>query len=166
MLPRGPMSDHDETVLPLEPGPLILVVADDITHRSIVARMVRTLGYPVRNCSSSHAALRFQREHPQQVRLMLADLALKRMDGGELAERAKDREPSVRVVLMAAPNDPHVADLIGGYFDLPFLAKPVSFADLAGLLRALLGPAPNSPPEPAIMTRLRHRRPSGQHSAD
>jgi hypothetical protein len=37
------MSDPDEIVLPLTAGPLVLVVADDLTHRSIVSRMVRTL---------------------------------------------------------------------------------------------------------------------------
>ena len=85
---------HHEEVLSLTPGPLVLVVADELTHRSIVARMVRTLGYPVRTCGSSSAALRFLREHPREVRLLLADLALRRMDRGELAERARDLRPA------------------------------------------------------------------------
>jgi two-component system, cell cycle response regulator CpdR len=158
------MSDHDETVLPISPGPLILVAADDLTHRSIVTRMVRVLGFPVRSCAGSYPALRFLREHRGDVRLILADLAMKHMDGGELAERAKDLDPRVRVVLMAAPTDPHVADLIGGYYDLPFLSKPVSFADLAAVVRKVLGAAPHPTPDPPIMTRPRRRRSSGQHS--
>jgi len=95
---------------------------------------------------------------------MLADLAMRRMDGGQLAERGKDLDPRLGVVLMAAPSDPHVADLLGGYYDVPFLTKPVSFADLAAMLQQLLGPAPQSPLDPPIMARPRQRRGSGQHS--
>jgi two-component system cell cycle sensor histidine kinase/response regulator CckA len=157
------MPDHDETT-PINPGPLILVAADDQTHRAIVTRMVRTLGFPVHNCAGSFAALQFLREQRGEVRLLLADLAMRRMDGGELAERGKDLDPRLGVVLMAAPTDPHVAELLGGYYDLPFLNKPVSFADLAAMLRHLLGPAPRAPTDPQIMTRPRRRRGSGQHS--
>lgn len=62
------MSDHDETVLPIATGPLVLVVADDLTHRSIVTRMVRAMGFRVRSCPGSTAALAFLREHPARWR--------------------------------------------------------------------------------------------------
>ena len=156
------MSDREEPILPLTPGPLLLVVADDLTHRSIVSRMTRTLGYAVRSCPSSSAALQFLREHPREVRLMLADLALARMDGGELAERARDLDPRLRVVLMAAPNDAHVDDLLGGYHDVPVLPKPVHFNELATLLTDLVGKPAAEPMEVLERPRPRRRR-SGQH---
>jgi two-component system, cell cycle sensor histidine kinase and response regulator CckA len=155
---------HHEDVLSLAPGPLVLVVADELTHRSIVARMVRTLGYPVRTCGTSSAALRFLREHPREVRLLLADLALRRMDGGELAERAKDLDRRLHVVLMASPKDAHVDDLLAGYRDLPFVAKPVHMSDLAPVLHDLLGAPTGGPSEPPGMrARPARRRGSGQH---
>jgi CheY-like chemotaxis protein len=49
------------------------------------------------------------------------------MDGGELAERAKDLDPHLHVVLMAGLTDPHLDALVAGYQDLPFITKPVSF---------------------------------------
>lgn len=158
------MLDHEQfPIQSITPGPLVLVVADDLTHRSIVSRMVRTLGFPVRSCPSSPAALRFLREHPREVRLLLADLGSRGMDGGELAERARDLDPAVHVVLMVGPSDPHVDHLIAGYHDLPFVAKPVHFGQLAAVLGDLLGarPAPSSDaPWPA---RPRRRRTSGHH---
>ena len=141
------MHDHFET------GPLALVVAGDLTHRSIVSRMVRTLGFRVRSCGRSQAALHFMREHPREVHLLLADLALERMDGGELAERARDLNPHLDAVLMASPTDPHIDELLDGYPDLPFVAKPVSFAALAAVLHDHLAPIGTTPSAPPYIAR-------------
>jgi hypothetical protein len=85
------------------------------------------------------------------------------MDGGELAERARDLDPRLLIVLMVGLRDPHVDDLVAGYHYLPFIAKPVDFADLAGMLHDLLGPAPGAPTEPPSMWRSKQHRGSGQH---
>jgi CheY-like chemotaxis protein len=142
------------------------VVDDELTPRSIVTRMVRSIGYQARSCPSGRAALRFLRAHPCQVHLLLADLGMPQMDGGELAERARDLDPHLLVVLMASPGDPHVGDLLSGYGDLPFVPKPVNFGDLAEKLERLLGipagptgvPASMGPPRPRT-----RRRTSGHH---
>ena len=89
----------------------MLVVDDELTPRSIVSRMVRTLGYQVRSCPSDAAALRFMVAHSGLVRLVLPDLAMLRMDGGELAKRIRDRLPRLPVVLMAGARDP-LAELL------------------------------------------------------
>jgi two-component system, cell cycle sensor histidine kinase and response regulator CckA len=160
------MPAEDVKILPLAPGPLVLVVDDELTPRSIVTRMVRSLGYRARSCQSGAAALRFLTAHPREVRLLLADLGMPRMDGGELAERAKDLDPTLIAVLMATPGDPNVGDLLSGYRDLPFVPKPVSFGDLAEKLERWLGiPAqPTRPPRSMRPGRLRGRqRTSGQH---
>jgi CheY-like chemotaxis protein len=154
---------EDPAVLPLDPAPLVLVVDDQLTTRTIIARMIRTLGYSVRTCPSGWAAMRFLQEHRGSVRLLLADLAMPRMDGGELAERARDLQPSIQVVLMAAPGDPHVDLLRSGYFDVPWLTKPVAFGELAELLEDRLGPPVPPTPEPRSIRRPT-RRQSGRHS--
>ena len=64
-----------------EDGTLVLVVDDELTPRSIVSRMLRTLGYPVRSCPAARDALRFLESHPREVRLLLTDLIMPRMDG-------------------------------------------------------------------------------------
>jgi CheY-like chemotaxis protein len=160
------MPTEDVKVLPLDPGPLVLVVDDELTPRSIVTRMVRSLGYQARSCQSGRAALRFLEAHPREVRLLVADLGMPRMDGGELAERARDLDPSLLVVLTAGPDDPHVGELLSGYRDFPFVSKPVNFGDLAEKLERLLGiparptgyPPSMGPPRPRS-----RRRTSGHH---
>jgi two-component system cell cycle response regulator CpdR len=159
------MPAEDVKILPLDPDPLVLVVDDEPRPRSIVTRMVRSLGYQARSCHSGHAALQFLKAHPRNVRLLLADLGMPRMDGGELAERAKDLDPDLIAVLMADPSDPQLHDLISGYGDLPFVPKPVSFADLAEKLERLLG-IPSTPtvsPPSMDPPRSRRRRTSGHH---
>jgi CheY-like chemotaxis protein len=160
------MPAEDVKVLPLDPAPLVLVVDDELTPRSIVTRMVRSLGYRTRSCQSGAAALRFLKAHPREVRLLLADLGMPRMDGGELAERAKDLDPSLIAVLMAQPADPDLGNLLSAYRDLPFVPKPVNFGDLAEKLERWLGiPAqPTSPLRSMRPGRPRGRqRTSGQH---
>ena len=73
------MPSEDAKLLPLDP--LVLVVDDELTPRSIVARMVRSLGYRARSCQSGLAALRYLKPRPGEVRLLLADLGMPRMDG-------------------------------------------------------------------------------------
>jgi CheY-like chemotaxis protein len=155
---------EDARVIPLDAGPLVLVVDDEQTPRSIVSRMVRGVGYPVRSCRGAREALRFLAAYPGKVGLLVADLGMPRMDGGELAERARDLDRGIRVVLMFDPADVHAVDLLSGYRDFPFLRKPVAFGELYGWLVELLGTPPAGPASPSSMARRqpRSRRTSGQ----
>jgi CheY-like chemotaxis protein len=154
------LEDEDAGAAAAGVGPLVLVVDDEPGDRSAVCRMVRGLGYRAQSCNSGREALRYLEAHPREVKLLLADVNMPHMDGGELVERARDLDPSLRVALMAETSEGQVGELLSGYGDLPVLEKPVGFAELYGRLRDLLGP-------PAIMpTRARPRsvrRPSGRH---
>jgi CheY-like chemotaxis protein len=150
-------------VLPLVPGPLVLVVEDELTRRSIVTRMVRTLGYQARSCRGGREALRFLEAHRREVRLLLADLGMPRMDGGELAERARDLDPTLEIILMVGQGDAHLGELLSAYRDLPFLWKPISFGELAEKLEYLIGPTTPPPSQPPSLGRARARRRTSGH---
>src|SRR4051794_41922756 len=60
------MPTEDIKVLPLVPGPLVVVVDDEATPRASITRWVRALGYQARSCPSGTAALRFLTAHPGQ----------------------------------------------------------------------------------------------------
>jgi two-component system NtrC family response regulator len=149
---------HAEETSPSPVGPLILVVDDELTPRSIVCRMARALGYEVLSFRSGHDVLRWLRENDGEARLLLVDLEMPRMDGGELAERVIDLDPRLHVVLLV-PDDAH--DLLAGYLDLPALRKPVSFDAIADMLENLLGRPARSAPYPPTMGPPRWRA-SGQ----
>lgn len=120
-------------------GSTVLIVDDEETPRTIACRMVRGLGYQTRTARDGREALRYLQQHPGEVRLLLTDVVMPYMDGGELAERALDLHPRLRVVLMSAYPAGETAELIGGYPELPFLPKPFSTEKLQQVLTPLLG---------------------------
>lgn len=150
-------------------GPLILVVDDDQPDRISVTRMVRGLGYPARSFRQGRDALQFIERHPQVARVVLADLGMPVMDGGELVERVLDADRTMRVALMADRRDPAVAELLEGYRDLPILNKPLRFAELYRVLTELAGRPPHgTEPQPASISaasQWSRRRTSGGSKA-
>ena len=154
---------------PLRTGPLVLVVDDDQPDRVAATRMVRGLGFPARSFRQGRDALEFVLRHPQVARVVLADLGMPVMDGGELVERIVDADRTVRAVLMVDPRDPTAAELREGYRDVASVQKPLRFADLYAVLTSLVGPPPHGvEPQPASISAAapwNRRRSSGQHPA-
>jgi two-component system cell cycle sensor histidine kinase/response regulator CckA len=128
--------------------PTVLIVDDEETPRSTTCRMVRALGYQAHSARDGREALRYIQQHPGEVRVLLTDVIMPYMDGGELAERARDLHPRLPIVLMSAYPVGEIAELVAGYPELPFLEKPFTTETLHRVLTALVGP-----PE-----RLRGRR--------
>lgn len=60
------------------------------------------------------------------------------MDGGELAERIRDLDPGVPIVLMSGTVSGEAATLLAGYRDFPYLAKPFTYAELHRIVVPLL----------------------------
>lgn len=119
--------------------PTVLIVDDEETPRATTCRMVRALGYQARTARDGREALRYLQQHPGEVRLLLTDVVMPYMDGGELAERALDLHPRLSIVLMSAHPGGETGELIAGYPELPFLAKPFSTEKLQQVLTSLLG---------------------------
>jgi two-component system, cell cycle sensor histidine kinase and response regulator CckA len=122
--------------------PTVLIVDDEETPRAIACRMVRGLGYQARSARDGREALRYLQQHPGEVRLVLTDLVMPYMDGGELAERARDLHPRLPIVLMSTAPAGDAAELVAAYPELPFLEKPFSTETLSRVLTPLLGPEP------------------------
>lgn len=125
--------------------PTVLIVDDEETPRSVTCRMVRGLGYRTRTARDGREALRHLQQHPGEVRLVLTDVMMPYMDGGELAERARDLQPQLPVVLMSAHPIGEVAELIAAYPELPFLEKPFTIEALHRVLTPMLGAAVRAP---------------------
>jgi two-component system, cell cycle sensor histidine kinase and response regulator CckA len=119
--------------------PTFLVVDDEETPRSVTCRMVRALGYLTRTARDGREALRYIQQHPGEVRLVLTDVIMPYMDGGELAERIRDLHPRLPIVLMSAYPVGDVAELVAAYPELPFLEKPFTTEVLHRVLTPLLG---------------------------
>ncbi len=121
---------------------------DELAPRSAVSQMVSGMGYPVRSCRGGKDALGYLKRHPTEVRLLLTDVTMPAMDGGELAERALAAVPKLKVVLVAEPSDGAAQGLVRAYPEFPVLEKPVSFTALLDVLSHELGPPESLPPRP------------------
>jgi two-component system cell cycle sensor histidine kinase/response regulator CckA len=134
------MSTSEERPSSARPSPTVLVVEDEPTPRAEICRMVRGLGYQVRSARDGREALRHLQQHPGEVRLVLSDVIMPYMDGGELAERVRDKLPGIRMVLMSDSLEGGAGELVAAYPETPFLTKPFSFAELYATLSWLIGP--------------------------
>ena len=76
----------------------ILLAEDDDSVRSFLARALRRAGHEVRDLPDGKAALAWISEHP--VDLLLADVVMPGLDGIELARRAGDMWPHLRVIFI------------------------------------------------------------------
>jgi two-component system, cell cycle sensor histidine kinase and response regulator CckA len=125
--------------------------------------MVRALCYPARTARDGREALRYLQQHPGEIRLILTDVIMPYMDGGELAERARDLHPRLPIVLMSAYPVGEIAELIAAYPELPFLEKPFSTETLHRVLVPLLGP-PSRAKGRRANDRMRYRDRARQSS--
>jgi two-component system, cell cycle sensor histidine kinase and response regulator CckA len=112
-------------------APTILLADDEPTPRADTARLLRGgLRCHVCEARDGRHAFRVFRQHPGKIQLVLTDFIMPLMDGGELAERIRDLDPRMPIVLMSAPLSGEAADLLAGYSDLPFLQKPFTYLEL------------------------------------
>jgi len=118
--------------------PTILVVDDEDTVRLVVGRMLRASGFAVLEARDGRAALQMvqQRDHPPD--LILTDVVMPLLNGGELASRVRASRPDQRILLMSAYA---LEDLRqrGLYAEeLLFVQKPFTVEQLARAVRSAL----------------------------
>jgi CheY-like chemotaxis protein len=135
------MPPHDLPLALFRP-PIVLIVEDRPASRSPTSRLVSMLGYEVRGARTGEHALGLLRHHGALFDLILSNIHLPDMDGGEFVERARLEEPGIRVAWIAdyAPLG-RPAALIAAHPDVPLLKKPFGFRELRDALLSLVGPA-------------------------
>lgn len=114
----------------LSAHPIILLVEDEAAVRGVARRMLQRFGYQVQVAGSGEEALRWleSRAHPPD--LIITDVVLPGMSGGEVAARARARFPGARVLFMSGYTADAVAQhgAADGCMDL--IDKPFSPAEL------------------------------------
>ncbi len=115
----------------------VLVVDDDTDVRDLAGIMLRRLGFTVYTAADGREGVAAFREHAREIDVVLLDLTMPGMSGGEACREIQRIEPNQRIVLMSGYNEEFAAsravDRMAG-----FLQKPFTQEDLGGTLRALL----------------------------
>ena len=113
----------------------ILVVDDQRDSRETIAALLEQRGATVLQSDSAESALKAL--ETQRVRVIVADIAMPRIDGHELMRRVRasgNGVPAVAVTAFARSDDRHAA-LQSGF--TAYLAKPVDENELARIVRDL-----------------------------
>ena len=122
----------------------ILLVEDDDQVRALCRRILERSGYVVIDAQNAGEALLASEQHDGPIDLMLTDVVMPRMNGGQLAERLVSSRPTMKVVFMSGYTvDPAVRDAITST-STPFLAKPITPLALATKVRQVLDGAVTS----------------------
>jgi two-component system cell cycle sensor histidine kinase/response regulator CckA len=116
----------------------VLVAEDEVGIRSPLRRLLSAQGYRVLDASDGPGALEVANRHSGRIHLLLTDILMPGMNGGELARRLLQVRPSMRVVFMSGFSDQAIQTngiLIPG---ATFLQKPFSVDELTCRLREAL----------------------------
>jgi signal transduction histidine kinase len=116
----------------------VLLVDDNADLLAVTARLLGQAGYDVLQASSGDEALRFF-ETGRRIDLLLTDVSMPRMSGPDLAIRALQLRPDLRVLFISGYAD--AAALGERFAGTPLLRKPARMRDMAGAIAKALGQA-------------------------
>ena len=115
----------------------ILLVEDESGSAIVRADRARSNGYNVLEAESSEQALTQLSRYDGPLDLLLTDVMLSGMDGGQLARHLAPGRPNLRVIFMSGYADPSVEEALPNGCDL--LEKPFTAHTLLSRVRDSLG---------------------------
>jgi two-component system cell cycle sensor histidine kinase/response regulator CckA len=116
----------------------VLLVEDEAAVRDLVETMLSRFGYRVLPADSGPAALRIWEESGGAIDVLLTDVIMPHMSGGDLAHRLRAVNPRLRVLFMSGYTDDMISShgMLGG--DTQLLQKPFTAEALGRKLRDVL----------------------------
>jgi two-component system, cell cycle sensor histidine kinase and response regulator CckA len=112
----------------------ILVVDDDDLVRYLVSTLLQRDGYEILQASNGLEALMVYSSYRARLDLVLTDIDMPQMNGLELTDRIRARDPNARILLMSG----RAYDFPEGYKDVPLLPKPFRPDQLAAAVDEVL----------------------------
>jgi CheY-like chemotaxis protein len=144
---RQAVGEEDEQQpIPTAIGQLetILVTEDDADLRGYLVETLRDLGYRVRAVADGAAALAIIADVSQPIDLLLTDVVMPAMNGRELAQKAAESRPHLKILYMTGYSRNAVVH--HGRLDegVELLQKPITQAQLATRIRDMLDASPDN----------------------
>jgi hypothetical protein len=124
----------------LEGQETVLVVEDQVEVRDYAVAALKAYGYRVIPAANAGEALLVCERERGRIHLVLTDVVMPNVSGRELANRLGERWPGIKTLFMSGYTDNvvmHHGVLEEG---ADFIQKPFSPEELAGKVRAVLGP--------------------------
>jgi PAS domain S-box-containing protein len=112
----------------------ILLAEDEAGLRRLAKHILSALGYRVITATDGRDALAVAAAHQGEIHLLLTDMRMPNVNGGELARQLRAVRPGLRVLISSG----FAADAGGGADDWPLLDKPYTPVQLAERVRQVL----------------------------
>ena len=116
----------------------ILLVEDEIPVRNLARQILTRLGYQVLVASDGVEAIEVQAGHDGPVHLLISDVVMPRLSGGELARRLLQRLPTLPVVFFSGYAADASLDAIFSLGKPTLIAKPFTAEELGRTAREAL----------------------------
>lgn len=134
-------SQEDVTYKPAAPlsGGTILLVDDEEPVRTLGTKMLERLGFSVITACDGVEGLDIYERHREEIRAVILDLTMPRMDGEETFRQLQRIRPDVCVILSSGLNEQETVERFLGLGLAAFIQKPYRFAELQRVLGETLG---------------------------
>jgi two-component system, sensor histidine kinase ChiS len=119
----------------------ILVVDDDASFLHLVSSILRKHGFNVLNASSGVKGLTMFTYAPSDIRLVLLDYSMPKLNGDETLQHLRKLNPSIKVVAVTSSDPDQVAASFRDGVDR-FLKKPLDAKELIATIDSLVGSKP------------------------
>jgi two-component system cell cycle sensor histidine kinase/response regulator CckA len=114
---------------------MVMVVDDEPMIRKMVAAALATSGYRVVDAETPQQAIRMMDSHPA-LDLLVTDIVMPEVDGHELAERMRLKQPALKVLFMSGFEPENGPRQLAQGSD--FLQKPFRITDLLDRVKQML----------------------------
>lgn len=134
----GQPSQYDTQPVRLEgSGGMVLIVEDETQVREIIKKMLTRFGFLVLDAKDGVEAVELFRQHRQDIRWVLCDLTMPRMNGWETLTALRNLSPGIPVILSSGYDEGQV--MSGDHPEMPdaFLRKPFSKQDLTEVIKKI-----------------------------
>ncbi len=125
----------------------VLLAEDEETLRALGTQILRRLGLRVIAAADGMKAVELFQKHRKKIDLVILDLTMPGLDGGEALKKIRKIDPAARVVLSSGYSESELSGRFGGRVLAGILQKPYSLGRLRALLSRLLPPAGGASPE-------------------
>jgi CheY-like chemotaxis protein len=122
----------------IEHGGSVLLVDDQDTVLKMAESMLKRLGYEVLAASGGDAAVNMLRERPDQIRFVITDLTMPRMDGWETLTALRKILPHIPVIMVSGHDEAYAMNANHSERPQVFLHKPYSMDDLKAAIDTAL----------------------------
>ncbi|MEI6260225.1 MAG: response regulator [Deltaproteobacteria bacterium] len=122
----------------LKGGGTVLLIEDEEQVRKMAGIMLSRLGYTVLEAKDGVEAVEIFQQHQDEIRCVLSDLTMPRMDGWETLTALRKLSPDIPIILSSGYDEARV--MAGEHPERPnaFIGKPYQLKGLGDMIRRVL----------------------------